>query len=351
MKRIHHRIGVLAVLALLVPVTGCNPSGGESDVAQSTGEASQVRIGYFPNLTHAPAIVGVDKGYFADHLGKTTLTPMVFSAGPAAMESLFSGAVDMIFVGPNPTVNGFVKSEGAALRVVAGAASGGAGLVVREGINSIADLEGKKIATPQLGNTQDVALRFWLKEQGLSADTEGGGDVSIMPQENSLSFQSFVSGELDGAWVPEPWLTRIIQDGGGHLLQDERDLWPDGQFVVTNLVVSADFLRKYPTSVRAVLKGEIDAVDFIEAEPDAAKKVVNEGIEKITGQQIDPMVLEGAWQNVSFTVDPLPATLAKGAQNASAVGFLDTVDLTGLYDLGPLNTILKERGITEVAIP
>lgn len=351
MKRMSQGMGALAVLALLSSTTGCTPADSAEKTPGGDGIATEIRIGYFPNLTHAPAIVGIDKGFFASHLGATTLSPTVFNAGPAAIESLFSGAVDVVFVGPNPTVNGFVKSQGAALRVVAGAASGGAGLVVRAGIEDVGELRGKTIATPQLGNTQDVALRSWLKAQGLNADTEGGGDVSIKPQENSLAHQSFLSGTLDAAWVPEPWLTRMIQEGNGHLLVDEKDLWPDGKFVVTNLVVSAEFLQKYPASVAAVLAGELDAVEFISAEPEEAKKVVNDGIEKITGQSIKPAVLDGAWKNVTFTLDPLSASLAKGAANAAAIGFIDKFDLTGLYDLAPLNTLLKARGLKEVQIP
>ncbi|HEY8294551.1 MAG TPA: ABC transporter substrate-binding protein, partial [Micrococcaceae bacterium] len=324
----------VAVLATIFAIasSGCGgPVSASTKSATDSGPAQSVRIGYFPNLTHAPAIVGVQKGFFSARLGDTKLVPMTFNAGPAAIEALFSGALDMAFVGPNPTVNGFTKSNGTALRVVAGAASGGAGLVVRDGITTAAALKGKKIATPQLGNTQDVALRHWLQDQGLSSTAEGGGDVSIMPQDNSTALQAFSSGAIDGAWVPEPYLTRMIQEGGGHLLVNEKDLWPDGKFVVTNLIVRKDFLDAHPATVSAVIQGELDALDFMAADPAAAKESVNAGIMAIAGQKIQATVLDRAWSNVDFTFDPLAATLVRGAANAEAVGLLPRADLTGLY--------------------
>jgi NitT/TauT family transport system substrate-binding protein len=220
---------------------GAGPDGSATSGAPAAKSGSKVtlRLGYFPNVTHASALVGVGAGIFADKLGPDVrVETKSFNAGGAAIEALFGDAIDATYVGPNPAINGYVKSKGQALRIVSGATSGGAFLVVRPEIGGAADLRGKKLATPQLGQTQDVALRSWLKAQGLRTDAQGGGDVSVLPQENAQTLELFKSGDIDGAWVPEPWATRLVQEGGAKVLVDERTLWPDGKFVTTQLVVA-----------------------------------------------------------------------------------------------------------------
>src|SRR6185436_13782718 len=211
-------------------------------------------------------------------------------AGPEATEALFSNAIDATFIGPNPAINAFIKSGGQAIRIVSGATSGGAFLVVKDGINSPADLRGKKVGTPQLGNTQDVALRSWLKDQGMTTDTSGGGDVSITPQSNSVNLQTFMSGELDGAWVPEPWATQMIK-AGGHVLVDERTLWPEGKYVTTHLIVTTTFLQAHPDVVKNLIKGELAATDYVNGNATAAQGTVSNEITRITGSSIAPDVL------------------------------------------------------------
>jgi NitT/TauT family transport system substrate-binding protein len=331
-------LGAISAAAVAVALAGCAPA------VDTSAPLSELRLGYFPNFTHAPAIIMLENGYLADELDQTTITPVVFNAGPAAVEALFANAVDLSFIGPNPTITGFIQSNGEALRVVAGAASGGAGLVVREGLDSIDELEGATLATPQLGNTQDVALRFWLSENGFETTVEGGGDVNIVPQENATALQSFITGDLDGAWVPEPWLTRIVEEGGGHVLVDEASLWPDGQFVVTNLIAATSFVGDRPEVVRAVLAAELRAIEFIEQNPDEAKQIVNAHIEKVTGKGIDPAYLDAAWERVTFTIDPLASTLLASAEHAKAVGLLKSTDLDGLYSLDMLNSLLVAEG-------
>ncbi len=230
--------------------------------------APELRLGYFANVTHAPAIVGVDEGFFADELGDTKLTTQIFNAGPAAVEALFAGALDATYIGPNPAINAFVQSDGEAVRIIAGATSGGAQLVVREGIDGPEDLEGKNIATPQLGNTQDVALRAWLTDKGLENDVAGGGDVTITPTANADTLQLFQAGELDGAWVPEPWASRLVLEAGAEVLVDEKDLWPEGEFVTTHLIVRTEFLEQYPGTVEALLRGHVESVEWIKANED-----------------------------------------------------------------------------------
>ncbi len=348
-----HRAGRRLATALLasaaaVSLAGC---GGDSADASSDGGGVTVRLGYFPNLTHATAIVGVEDGHFADSLGSNTLKTQTFNAGPEATQALLSGALDATYIGPGPATNAYAKSGGEAVRVVSGATSGGAALVVKPEITSVEDLKGKKIATPQLGNTQDIALRSWLKEQGLATTTEGGGDVQILPQENSQTADTFATGQIDGAWVPEPYLSRLVNDGG-KVLVDERELWPDGEFVTTNLIVRTEFLEEHPDVVKQLLEGQIAANTAVNDDPAHAQQVVGAAIGELTGKPLDPALVTQAWKSLTFTSDPLPATLITGAEHATAVGLLEEIEnLEGIYDLTLLNEVLQAEGLPKVEQP
>jgi NitT/TauT family transport system substrate-binding protein len=230
-------------------------AGCGGDDAQGAAPTS-LRLGYFPNITHAPALVGVEKGIIQQQLGDIKLDTKTFNAGPAAIEALFSGAIDATYIGPNPAINAHARSKGVAIRIVAGGASGGVALVVKPGINGPQDLKGKKIATPQLGNTQDVAVRYWLKQNGLSTTKEGGGDVKIIPQENAQTIETFGGNQIDGAWVPEPFVSRLVS-AGGKVLVDERDLWPDKKFVITHLIVRTELLTMHPDAVRKLIVAHV----------------------------------------------------------------------------------------------
>jgi NitT/TauT family transport system substrate-binding protein len=325
----------------------CGTVSCSSDAA-AVGRPDVVRMGYFPNVTHAPAILGVTEGFFTEELGDVPLVTSTFNAGTEAVEALFSGAIDMTFIGPNPAIIAFAQSDGAAVRIVAGTTSGGAALVVRAGIDHPADLRGTRLATPSLGNTQDVALRAWLTDQGLATTLEGGGDVSILPQSNAQTLETFRSGDVDGAWVPEPWATRLVIEGGGRVLVDERDLWPGGRFVTTHLLVATSFLADHPDQVRAVLRALIRAVDLATENPRQAQAAVNAHIEALIGAPLAPDVITRAWQNLTFTLDPVAASLQQSAADAVAAGLLAPIDLEGVYALDLLNDILREQGLPEV---
>ena len=343
------RAAALAATAVLV-TTGLTACGNDDAEGGGTSEAATLRLGYFPNITHAPALVGVKNNLFADALGAgTKLETKTFNAGPAAIEALFSGAIDATYIGPNPAINGWAQSKGSALKIIAGTTSGGAALVVKPGINSVAELKGKKIATPQLGNTQDVALRHYLKSQGLNADQQGGGDVSILPQENATAIQAFAQGAIDGAWVPEPHVSRLVSESGGKVLLDEKTLWPNGQFVTTHLIVSQDFLKKHPATVTKLLQGHIAAVDLVTTDKAAGQKAANEQIAALTGKPLKDDILAASFANLTFTVDPVSSSLFASAKHAEEVGLLKPVDLKGIYDLGPLNSLLKAAGKPEVS--
>ena len=330
-------------------------SAGASTGARS--EADTVRLGYFPNVTHAPALVGLEEGFFEDALGDTTLESKFFNAGPDVITALLSDSLDASYIGPNPTVAAFTQSDGA-VQVVSGAASGGAYLVVKPDIKNAKDLEGTTLATPQLGNTQDVALRAWLKKKGLETDTAGGGDVAIQPQENSVTLTSFQDDTIDGAWVPEPWATRLVDEGGGKILVDEADLWPDGKYVTTNLLVNKAFLDDNPDIVQALLTGHVAAVDFIndtETRAKAEEDVVNK-IGADTGKPIAPELVTASFDNITFTEDPIPTSLEKSAKDAASLGLpgavaLTKADIRDLYDLELLNKVLKKHGQPTVPQP
>jgi sulfonate transport system substrate-binding protein len=338
----------LALTATVLLTATTLAACGDDSSAGSNGEAKTIRLGYFPNITHAPALVGVNKGFFQQALGSTKLEAKTFNAGPAAIEALFSGAIDATYIGPNPAINGWAQSKGTGLKIIAGSTSGGAGLIVKPGINGAADLKGKKIATPQLGNTQDVALRSWLKENGLNADQQGGGDVSIAPQDNATSLQAFAQGAIDGAWVPEPNFSRMQLESGGKVLVNEKDLWPNGQFVTTHLIVTQDFLTKYPATVKKLLQGHIQSVEYLKKDTAGAKQAANAQLAALTGKPLKDNVLAAAFGNLTFTYDPISSSLYASAQHAQDVGLLKPLDLKGIYDLGPLNQLLTADGLAEV---
>lgn len=328
------------------PVTTAAAAAVGSPIPKKGGT---VHLGYFPNVTHAPAIAGVEGGFFAKALGPgVKLQTSAFSAGPAAIEALLSGAIDATYIGPNPAINGFVRSNGKALRIVAGSTSGGAFLVVKPQIRTADDLKGKKIATPQLGGTQDVALRYWLKTKGLSTTLEGGGDVSVVPQENSQTLETFRSGAIDGAWVPEPWATRLILEGGAKVLVDERDLWPKQSFTTTILIARTEFLAERPDLVEALLAGQVATIHYLQQNPAKAQDLVNRGIEKLTGRKLTPATISNSWVNLTFTNDPELASMATAADHAAAVGLLKKVSLKGIEDLTLLNKVLAVTGRSAV---
>jgi NitT/TauT family transport system substrate-binding protein len=338
-----------AIVALCLVAAACGGDGGSSQAGSIAGESpTTVRLGYFPNVTHATALVGVESGIFRSALSDNALEVKTFNAGPAAVEALFSGALDATYIGPNPAINAHVQSGGEAIRIISGATSGGASLVVRPSINGPADLKGKKLASPQRGGTQDVALRHWLKGNNLKADLQGGGDVSIVPQENAQTLETFRSGQIDGAWVPEPWATRLVQEGGGKVLVDERTLWPEGRFVTTHLVVRTKFLKEHPDAVRRLVEGQVQANELVNGNPAEAQRLVNQSIAGLTGKGIPQAVLEASWKNLEFTNDPIARSLTVSADHAHDVGLLDKISLKGIYDLTRLNQVLKTANQPEV---
>ncbi|MCX5561591.1 aliphatic sulfonate ABC transporter substrate-binding protein [Streptomyces sp. NBC_00038] len=308
-----------------------------------------VKIGYFGNLTHATALVGNQKGFFQKELGATKAKYAVFNAGPSEIEALNSGSIDIGWIGPSPSINGYTKSKGTNLRIIGGSASGGVKLVVNpDKIKSLKDVKGKKIATPQLGNTQDVALLNWISDQGWKVDAESGkGDVSVVRTDNKVTPDAYKNGSIDGAWVPEPTASKLVAEGGKVLL-DEADLWPDKKFVITNIIVSQKFLKEHPDVVEAVLKGSVETNKWINANPDEAKASANAQLKIDSGKELPADVIDPAWKSIQFINDPLASTLNTEAEHAVKAGLLEKPDLAGIYDLTLLNKVLKAEGESAV---
>ncbi|MFF4172819.1 aliphatic sulfonate ABC transporter substrate-binding protein [Streptomyces sp. NPDC001744] len=349
-------LAAVAALPLLIgALASCGyGSGAEKDdspekAAAPAGakklSAPEVRLGYFPNLTHATALVGVQDGLIQRELGGTVLKPQTFNAGPSEIEALNGGSLDIGFIGPSPSINAYVKSKGKNLRIVSGSASGGVKLVVDpKKIKTLDDVKGKRIATPQKGNTQDVALLNWISGKGWKVDPESGkGDVSVVRTDNKVTPDAFKSGSIDGAWVPEPTASKLVSQGGSVLL-DETSLWPDKKFVITNVIVSQKFLTEHPDVVEAVLRGTVKTNAWINANPDKAKASANAALKAETGKPLAPKVIDPAWPSIAITDDPLAATLRTQSEWAVRAGLIEQPDLAGIYDLTLLNKVLKAAG-------
>jgi len=312
--------GIVAILAVVV---FARPREAPSQ-AKERKDATPVRLAHFPNLTHAPALVAVAKGMLQKGLGERgKLEVKVVNAGPEAMEAMLAGELDLAYVGPSPAINTYIKTGGKDVRVVAGACAGGASLVARKdaAIRSLKDLAGKRVATPQLGNTQDVSLRRFIATVGLSPK-ERGGQVEILPIKNPDILTQFKLGQIDAAWVPEPWATRIVEESGAVRVLDERTLWPKGEFPTTVIVARTAFLEAHPDLVKAVVQANRDAIRWIAQSPDEAKKVVNDELKRLTGKALPGPVLDESWSFMTFTEDPMPNCFETFVKAATESGFL-----------------------------
>jgi NitT/TauT family transport system substrate-binding protein len=330
-----------------------------ASTTDSEGSATPVktlRLGYFPNINHAQAVIGVGRGDFQKVLGPDVkLETVVFNAGPSAIESLLAKRIDATYVGSNPAINGYVVSDGKGLKIVAGSASAGAVFVVRNdsGIQSPKDLGGKKFASPQIGNTQDISLRKYIQDNGFRT-TEDGGNVTVVPIANPDILTLFSKKEIDGAWVPEPWGARLIKEGNGRIFLDERDLWPDGKFVTANIAVSTDYLKNNPDIIKKLLTAHVDETNWINSHKEEAIKIFNTELKKLTGKTIPEDELREALTRLEITYDPLKISLFRSANNAYDVGLLakgkPRPELTEIFDLTQLNEVLSEKGLNPVEV-
>lgn len=329
---------LLAGCSSAASTSGSSSSSGSGPGGSGSGAPVTLRLGFLANITHASALIGVQKGYFTSDLGSAAkLQTTVYNSGTQETTALLAGQLDAAYVGPNPAINAWQKSGGSAIKIISGAATGGASVVVKPGITSAAQLKGKSVATPSLGNTQDVAVRYWLKQNGVTTTTTGGGDVLVKPTNpNSAAVLEFKSGQLAGGSEPSPYDVEMVQDGGKVLFSEPG--------VTTNLVVTQTFLAAHPSVVSDLLKGQVQANDYIAKSPAAAQQAANAELTALTGKGISSRVLPAAFREITFTNDPDAASLATDARQAQAVGLLKPVSLNGIYDLGPLNQVLKAAG-------
>ena len=335
-----------------------NNDESENSNNDVSSQSRTLRIGYFPNLNHAQAVIGLQQGGDFQRIlnannsnGNDTvkIESFVFNAGPSAIEALFGGQIDVAYVGPNPAINGYLASGGQGIRIISGVASGGASFVVRNdsGIESMKDLGGKKFASPQLGNTQDVALRKYLMDNGFKT-TENGGNVTVVPITPADILTLMLKMEIDGAWVPEPWATRLVKEANGKIFVDERELWPpDGKFVTANIIARSDYLKENPDIIKRLLQAHIDKTVWINENKEQAITTFNGALKKITGQTIPEDEIRDALMRLELTYDPIKESLFKMADNAYELGYLGNggskMDLSNIFDLTILNDILSGR--------
>ena len=360
------KFGIAAAIAIAVivssistspsPILGTdlfgigNDSGGTN---MQTSEQKTLRIGYFPNINHAQAVIGLGRGDFQTALGDNVeVTTQIFNAGPSAIEALFANQIDVTYIGPGPAINGYVRSGGEALRIISGAASGGAVFVVRNdsGINSPQDLANKKFATPEPGNTQDIALRNYLLDNGLNT-IEKGGNVEVLTAKNADIVTLFLTKQIDGAWVPEPWGETLVKEGGGKIFVDERDLWPpEGKFVTAHIIAKPDYLQNNPDVIKKLLEAHINVTNWINSDKTAAIEAFNVELQKLTQKTIEEDVLNASLSRIDFTYDPIRLSLFQDASDAYNLGFLpENPDVSGIYDLTILDQVLQERGLPSVS--
>jgi len=345
------RVVSAAVIGAALLLAGCSSSSSSSSsasgsTASSTAAASApvtVRLGFLTNITHSSALIGLKEGYFTKALGSAaTLKPTAFSTGTEETTALLAGQLDAAYVGPNPAINAWQKSNGSAIKIISGAATGGASVVVTKGITSAAQLKGKTLATPSLGNTQDVALRAWLKQNGLTTTSTGGGDAFIKPTTpNSAAVLEFKSGQIAGGSEPAPYDVEMVNDGGTVLLSEPG--------VTTLLVVTQSFLSAHPAVVSDLLKAQVQANGFIKSNPAAAQADANAELASYTGKPLKASIIAASFKEITFTNDPDAASLKTDADQAAALGLLKPVDLTGIFDLGPLNQVLAAAGQQQVS--
>lgn len=327
-----HLLQVLAVLVAL-SFSACAVGSGSERNHGEVGKP-RLRLGYFPNLTHAPALLGIGTGSLEKSLGEVASVDLnSFHAGPSAVEALFADALDATYIGPGPAINAHVRSRGEAVRVISGATEGGAALVVRRSIRKASDLRGKKVASPHLGSTQDIALRNWLKKNGIRTNLQGGGEVSVTPQENAQTLETFRLGEIDGAWLPEPWVSRLVEEAGAKVLVEEGELWPGGRFPTAVLMVRAEYLEREPRVIRHLLEAHVDWVNRLNSDRAGSLQEVNTVLEEETGKPLPPAILKSAGDRLTFTTEIIPASFERLAREAKALGLLKSANLKGLFRL------------------
>jgi NitT/TauT family transport system substrate-binding protein len=340
------RVTSAAVIGAALLLAGCSSSSSSSSGSTATTGAAAsapvtVRLGLLSNITHASALIALKEGYFTKALGSAgTLKATAFSSGTEETTALLAGQLDAAYVGPNPAITAWQKASN--IQIISGAATGGASIVVKKGISSATQLKGKSLATPSLGNTQDVALRYWLKQHGVATNITGGGDAFIKPTKpNSAAVLQFKSGQIAGGSEPAPYDIQMVADGGTVLLSEPG--------VTTLLIVTKSFLAAHPAVVSDLLKAQVQANDFIKSNPTQAQADANAELASYTGKPLKADLIAASFKEITFTNDPNAASLKTDADQAVALTLLKPVNLDGIFDLDPLNKVLAAAGESQIS--
>jgi len=326
--KISYLIGIAIAVVGIIAFVG---------MSQSSSDASEnkIRVAFFPSIIHAVPIVGMENQTFADNLDDDlAIQVKIFDSGPQVIESIFSNSVDIAYVGPGPVINGFLKSDGKDLKILAGAANGGASFVIQKnsGLEMIENYSGKRVAAPQISNTQDVSLRHYLAENGLKS-AEKGGDVFVLNISNPDIYTLFAKGDIDGAWVPEPWATMLVEDLNGTRLYDESEFWPENQFSSVLLIGRSDYIEKNPEIIKKWINANEKTVQWINDNPDESKKLYNEFMKSYMGKTLPENIVEKSFSNIIITSEPLENSVYTFAERADSLGYLgrDGYTLDGIF--------------------
>jgi len=325
--KISYVIGIgLSVIVLMVAVlnsTSTDNSGNE------------IRVAFFPSISHAVPIVGIENNIFQENLTEQKIIEVkIFDSGPQVIESLFAKSIDLAYVGPGPIINGFLKSNGQDLKILAGAANGGASFIIQKdsGLDSIENFQGKRIASPQISNTQDVSLRHYLSTHGLEP-VEKGGTVFVLNISNPDIYTLFAKGDIDGAWVPEPWATILVEELGGVRLFNESQFWPEKQFSSVLLIGRTNFIEQNPEIVEKWILSNQKTAEWINSNPDKTKMIYNEFMQDYMGKTFSKKIVDESFSNLEITSDPIKNSVLTFAERADSLGYLGRsgYNLDGLF--------------------
>ena len=330
--------GIAAVVAIAMVVA---LNGGQEQSNQD-----KIRVAFFPSISHAAPIVGIENGIFERSIGQEIkIETKLFDSGPQVIESIFANSIDVAYVGPGPVINGFLKSNGNDIKILAGAASGGASFIIQpdSGLDSIENFDGKRIASPQISNSQDVSLRHYLASNNLQP-VEKGGTVFVLNISNPDIYTLFAKDEIDGAWVPEPWATMLVEELDGVRLFNEENLWPNEEFTSVLLIARTDYLEKNPELVKNWLKSHEETIAWINANPDKSKSIFEGFLKKHMGKSLPTKIIDESFSNLTITSDPIKSSVLIFAERADSLGYLGRAgyNLDGIFYQSDLN--LNEIG-------
>lgn len=329
-------IGILSIF-----MVSCSKSKEE--------ENAKVRIGFFPNITHSQALMGKGEGQFQKAFGNNEIEWKMFNAGPSEMEAMLAGELDIAYIGPGPAINGYVKSKGD-IQIISGATNAGAILISRKDVKiaDLKELENKKIAVPQFGNTQDLTLRYLLNQNGLKDKTKGG-NVEIRQVENPDLKVLLENGDIDAALVPEPWGSTLVKEINANVILDYNKLWRDGNYSTAVVIARKDFIKKHPDIVERFLKTHIELTDTITKNNEQAKQIINNQINDLTKKSLSKDVFDAAFGRMTPTYNPEKDSIMDFIDLSVEVGTLkEKTDTSNLFDLSILNKVLKEMNYESI---